>query len=83
MTNERIDGLVVYRRIRGAPHTRLLSVVVFTSSLAEVDIIANHREGANTHVHKPAIFAKFAEVVKTSGMFRRCINDSPLRLDAP
>jgi len=79
----KIDGLEVLRRIRGSSHTRLLPVVVVTSSLQEEDILSSYQEGANAYVRKPVSFAEFSDAVKTLGMFWLLINESPPLPDAP
>jgi CheY-like chemotaxis protein len=65
----RIGGLDVLRRIRSDERTRLLAVVVLTSSKEEEDIIRSYSLGANSFVRKPVEFDEFIQAVKTLGLF--------------
>jgi two-component system, response regulator len=65
----RIGGLDVLRRIRADERTRLLAVVVLTSSKEDEDIIRSYSLGANSYVRKPVDFAQFTEAVKTLGLY--------------
>jgi DNA-binding response OmpR family regulator len=65
----RIGGLEVLRRIRADDRTKLLAVVVLTSSKEDEDIISSYSEGANSYVRKPVEFAAFSDAVKALGLF--------------
>lgn len=71
----RIDGLEVLRRIRADERTRLLAVVVLTSSKEEQDVISSYRLGANSYVRKPVEFYEFAEAVKQLGLYWLILNE--------
>jgi two-component system response regulator len=73
----RIDGLEVLRRIRAGVHTRLLPVVVLTSSALDADALESYSLGANAYVRKPVDFEAFVEAAKTIGVFWLSINDAP------
>jgi two-component system response regulator len=73
----RIGGLDVLRRIRGDERTRLLAVVVLTSSKEDEDIIKSYSLGANSYVRKPVDFAQFSEAVKTLGLFWLLLHETP------
>jgi two-component system response regulator len=73
----RIDGLEVLRRIRGEARTRLLPVVVLTSSKQDEDLARSYSLGANAYVRKPVAFSEFAEAVKTLGLFWLVLNEPP------
>jgi two-component system, response regulator len=73
----KVDGLEVLRRIRACDRTRLIPVVVLTSSKEQEDIIASYQNGANAYVPKPVKFADFVEAVRTLGMFWLLINVLP------
>jgi two-component system, response regulator len=73
----RIDGLEVLRRIRAGAHTRLLPVVVLTSSALDEDALASYSFGANAYVRKPVDFEAFVEAAKTIGVFWLSINETP------
>ena len=73
----RIDGLEVLRRVRANVRTKLLPVVVLTSSKEEQDLISGYSLGANSYVRKPVGFAEFTEAVKVLGMFWLLLNERP------
>ncbi len=72
----KIDGLEVLRRIRADERTKLIPVVVLTSSKLDEDILASYRGGANGYVRKPVKFSEFAEAVSTLGMFWLLLNEA-------
>jgi len=65
----RISGLEVLRRIRAAPETRLLPVVVLTASREDEDLISAYSLGANAYLRKPVDFAEFSEAARALGAF--------------
>jgi two-component system, response regulator len=71
----RIDGLEVLRRIRGEASTKLLPVVILTSSKQDEDVMRGYSLGANGYVRKPVDFAEFAEAAKTLGLFWLLLNE--------
>ena len=73
----KIDGLGVLRRIRADERTRLLPVVILTSSDEEKDIIASYELGANSYVRKPVDFAQFIEAVRQLGLYWLILNEPP------
>lgn len=73
----RVDGLEVLRRIRADHHTRLLPVVILTSSAQEEDLLKSYSLGANAYVRKPVDFAHFLEAARTLGMFWFLLNEPP------
>ena len=64
------------RRIRADERTKLIPVVVLTSSKLEEDILTSYRNGANAYVRKPVNFAEFAEAINTLGMFWLLLNEA-------
>jgi len=70
----KIDGLEVLRRIRGDERTRLLPVVILTSSVEERDLLEGYRLGANSYVRKPVDFVEFAEAVRQLGLYWLILN---------
>jgi two-component system response regulator len=70
----KIDGLEVLRTIRADDRTKLLPVVVLTSSIQEQDIIASYGLGANSYVRKPVDFTQFVDAVKQLGLYWLVIN---------
>ena len=73
----KIDGLEVLRRVRADPRTRLIPVVILTSSKQEQDLIEGYANGANSYVRKPVDFAKFVDAVKQLGLYWLVINEHP------
>ena len=80
----RIGGLDVLRRIREDGRTKLLAVVVLTSSKEEEDIIRSYSLGANSFVRKPVEFNEFTQAVKTLGLFWLLLHEpAPTMRTAP
>lgn len=73
----KIDGMEVLRRIRGSERTRLLPVVMLTSSAEEEDIIDSYGLGANSFMRKPVDFDQFHNMVKQFGMYWLLLNEPP------
>jgi two-component system, response regulator len=72
----KVDGLEVLRGIRGDARTRLLPVVVLTSSKEDEDIVRSYELGANAYVRKPVDFVQFSEAVQTLGLFWLVLNEA-------
>ncbi len=75
----RVDGLEVLRRIRSDERTRLLPVVILTSSTEDRDRIESYRLGSNSYVRKPVDFGQFAEAVRQLGLYWLVLNQPPPR----
>lgn len=73
----KVDGLEVLRRVRASPRTRLLPVVILTSSREEQDMIASYSLGANSYIRKPVDFNEFIEAVRQLGIYWLGINEQP------
>jgi CheY-like chemotaxis protein len=73
----KIDGLEVLRRVRADERTKLLPIVVLTSSLEEQDVLRGYRLGANSYIRKPVDFNQFMEAVKQLGLYWLLLNQSP------
>jgi len=70
----RVDGLEVLRRVRGDERTRLLPVVILTSSNEERDVINGYKLGTNSYVQKPVNFAAFVDAVGQLGLYWLMLN---------
>lgn len=75
----KVDGLDVLRQIRTDPRTRLLPVVILTSSKEEQDLIEGYSRGANSYVRKPVDFNQFVEAVQQLGLYWLVLNEPPPR----
>jgi two-component system response regulator len=73
----KVDGLEVLRRIKSDERTRLIPVVVLTSSREERDIVETYRLGVNSYITKPVDFEQFTEAVRQLGLYWLLLNQSP------
>lgn len=73
----KIDGLEVLRRIRADARTRLLPVVILTSSKEEQDLLNGYSLGANSYIRKPVDFDKFNEAIRQLGLYWLVMNEAP------
>lgn len=73
----RMNGLDVLRRMRADDRTRLLPVVIFTSSKEERDIVESYNLGANSYIRKPVDFDHFVEAIRQLGMYWLVLNEYP------
>jgi CheY-like chemotaxis protein len=73
----KIDGLEVLRRLRADPRTKLLPVVILTSSNEEQDRLAGYDLGANSYVRKPVDFNQFIDAVRQLGLYWLILNEAP------
>ncbi len=73
----KIDGLEVLRRLREDERTKLLPVVVLTTSDEEKDIVRSYELGCNSYVRKPVEFAEFSEAVNRLGLYWMLLNEPP------
>jgi len=73
----KVDGLEVLRQLRADDRTRLLPVVVLTSSTEERDLVESYRLGANSYVRKPVDFTQFVEAARQLGLYWLLMNQPP------
>lgn len=70
----KVDGLEVLRRVRADPRTRLVPVIILTSSDEEGDLVNGYSLGANSYVRKPVEFDRFVEAVRIMGLYWLIVN---------
>ncbi len=73
----KVDGLEVLKQIRENDETRLLPVVVLTSSNEETDLLKSYSLGANSYIRKPVDFEQFTQAIKTLGLYWLVLNELP------
>jgi two-component system response regulator len=73
----KIDGFGVLKRLREARHTKLLPVVILTSSVEQEDILSGYGLGANSYIRKPVDFDQFIDTVSQLGPYWLMLNIPP------
>jgi CheY-like chemotaxis protein len=75
----KVNGFQILNRIRSDERTRLLPVVILTSSKEEADRLKGYEEGANSFVQKPVEFQQFNDAVRHLGLYWLLLNEPPPR----
>ncbi len=73
----RVDGFEVLRRLRSEERTRLLPVVILTSSREQRDMLDGYGLGANSYVRKPVDFEQFVRAVDLLKLYWLVLNEDP------
>jgi two-component system response regulator len=73
----KVDGLEVLERIKADPRTRMIPVVVLTSSREESDIVESYQIGVNSYIVKPVDFEQFVQSIGQVGLYWVLINQPP------
>jgi two-component system response regulator len=72
-----VDGMEVLRQIKDDPETRVIPVVVLTSSREERDLVESYQLGVNSYIQKPVDFAQFSDAVRQIGFYWLLLNHAP------
>lgn len=73
----KVDGLEVLRQLKAQEETRIIPVVMLTSSREERDVIESYRLGVNSYIVKPVEFDKFTQAVADLGLYWLLLNQPP------
>ena len=72
----KVDGLDVLRALRADDRTRLIPIVILTSSAEDQDLVRSYGLGANSYVRKPIDFSQFVDAVRQLGLYWLVINQA-------
>ena len=73
----KVDGIEVLGRVKSDPQTKMIPVVMLTSSAEERDIVESYKLGVNSYLVKPVDFEQFINVVSQAGMYWAVLNKTP------
>jgi len=73
----KVSGLEVLKEIKSRPESKIIPVIVMTSSQEESDMIQSYRLGVNSYIVKPVDFDKFVDAVRALGMYWLLLNKLP------
>jgi len=75
----KLNGIEVLRRVKNDPRTKVIPVVIMTSSKEEQDMVNGYHLGANSYIQKPVDFSQFREMVKQVGLYWLITNQAPVK----
>jgi len=78
----KVDGIEVLRQTKAHPRTRIIPVVILTSSKEERDLVRSYDLGANSYIQKPVDFDKFRDTVKQLGLYWLITNQAAIPFGA-
>jgi len=73
----KVDGMEVLKDLKSNPNTKIIPVIVMTSSREESDLIKSYELGVNSYIVKPVDFDKFVEAVRDLGLYWLLLNQQP------
>jgi two-component system response regulator len=73
----KVDGMEVLKRVKGDERTKMIPVVILTSSKEQKDVIDSYNLGVNSYIVKPVNFEQFAAAVQELGMYWLLLNQPP------
>ena len=73
----KLNGLQVLEHIRNDKHTKLIPIIILTSSKEEADLTRSYKLGANSYIRKPVDYEKFRDAVQQLGLYWVGLNESP------
>jgi CheY-like chemotaxis protein len=77
---QKINGLDVLQRLRSDQRTKLIPVIILTSSNEKSDVTSGYRSGCNSYIRKPVDFNQFKEMIKETCIYCLNINEAPCLL---
>ena len=79
----KVDGLEVLKRLKADARTKMIPVVVLTSSREDRDIVESYKLGVNSYIVKPVDFEKFVQAVEHLGLYWLLLNEAPPKTPPP
>ena len=73
----KMDGIEVLKRLKADERTRVIPVVMITSSAEESDVIESYKLGVNSYIVKPVEFEQFSETMTKAGYYWMLMNKTP------
>jgi len=74
----KVTGIEILKQVKADARTKIIPVVILTSSKEERDLVDGYNLGANSYIQKPVNFDQFRETVKTLGLYWLIVNQSPV-----